>query len=77
MHTIYAARDVQAALSLRMLALLPTCTPQNLCNTLWAHAKVLVHARLRLCSHTLSDSAVMVQSVLCCLAPAGCKQCHG
>jgi len=32
----------QAALSRRMLALLHTCTPQNLCNTLWAHAKVRV-----------------------------------
>jgi hypothetical protein len=31
---------VQVALSRRMLTLLPTCTPQNLCNTLWAHAKV-------------------------------------
>ena len=31
---------MQAALSRRMLALLHTCTPQNLCNTLWAHAKV-------------------------------------
>ena len=31
---------LQAALSLRILALLRTCTPQNLCNTLWAHAKV-------------------------------------
>ena len=65
---------MQAALSRRMLALLQTCTPQNLCNALWAHAKVrgavfMTNQRtfLLICKPTFSRNQHRMHSGACVL----------